>query len=149
MYDTSLTFPFISREKILLELDSLMSRNVEVSNSTFLLMSGSIYYHDTVSSPLVWLFKLTPSVIGKLNWTGQHDSWFICSWEIILPFKMLILHEFPIIDGKMIILPKIALNCVHEALIDDESTMDKVMAWCLMAPSHYLIQFWLRCWPDS
>lgn len=34
------------REKILLELDSAMSGNVDVSDSTFLLMSASIYYHD-------------------------------------------------------------------------------------------------------
>ena len=34
---------------------------------------------------------------------------------------------------------------MNACLIDDESTLAQVMAWCLTAPSHYLSQ----CWPRS
>jgi len=36
------------REKILAELDSKMSANLELSNSTFLLMAASILFHENV-----------------------------------------------------------------------------------------------------
>jgi len=36
------------REKILAELDSKMGANLELSNSTFLLMAASILFHENV-----------------------------------------------------------------------------------------------------
>ena len=36
------------------------------------------------------------------------------------------------------------LKWIPADLIDDKSTLVKVMAWCRQAPSHYLSQCWLR-----
>ena len=42
-------------------------------------------------------------------------------------------------------LSKIVVMWMPQNSIDDKSTLVQVMAWCLMAPSHYLNQ----CWPSS
>ena len=38
------------RDRIVRDLESKMNKSVDVSDSTFLLMAGSIYYHDGVST---------------------------------------------------------------------------------------------------
>ena len=61
-------------------------------------------------------------------------------------------HHFADVTFKCIIFYEnswifigIPLTCVCEVLIDDESTLVQVMAWCRQATSHYLNQ----CWPRS
>ena len=39
---------------------------------------------------------------------------------------------------------EIALRWMPQNLTDQKSTLVQLMAWCLMAPSHYLYQCWLR-----
>ena len=55
MKETRLFWMF--REKILAELDSKMGANLELSNSTFLLMAASILFHENVS---FWSFGHYP-----------------------------------------------------------------------------------------
>ena len=38
----------------------------------------------------------------------------------------------------------IALRCMPQNFVDDNSTLVQIMSCCLMAPSHYLSQCWLR-----
>ncbi len=41
------------RDKVLSDLDKKMSGNVDISNSTSLLMAASIYYHEGVSGGIM------------------------------------------------------------------------------------------------
>jgi len=47
---------YFFRDKILAELDSKMSENLDLSNSTFLLMAASIQFHENVSFFLPSIF---------------------------------------------------------------------------------------------
>ena len=49
LLNVSLFEMIVFREKILSELDSKMGGNVDLGNSMFLLMAGSVYFHDGVS----------------------------------------------------------------------------------------------------
>jgi len=49
---------FGCRDKILSELDTKMSSNIDLSNSTFLLMAGSILFHENVSHTTISLASL-------------------------------------------------------------------------------------------
>ena len=59
-------------------------------------------------------------------------------------FRFVIFKRILVIAGWGISC-EIAMIWMSLDLIDDQSTLVQVMAWCRQAPSHYLIQ----CWPRS
>jgi len=67
------------REKILAELDSKMSANLELSNSIFLLMAASILFHENVR---VSTFSADINPFNALIIIVSHRtvrSWYTCS----------------------------------------------------------------------
>ena len=59
-------------------------------------------------------------------------------------FRYLIFQIISVLDG-WVISCELALRWMSLDLIDDNSTLVQVMAWCRQATSHYLSQ----CWPRS
>ena len=80
-------------------------------------------------------------IIGRWLLPSLVDTGDICChyWQHILVSKQIL-----VIDGWGISC-EIALIWMSLDLIDDQSTLAQVMAWCHQATSHYLSQ----CWPRS
>ena len=107
-------------------------------------------------------YKVTSSLIGWAqtlylqfshqvgpNWTAvDNDHNYIINslapgkseWN----FRSLIFQIISVIDG-WVTSWELTLRWMSLDLTDDKLTLVQVMAWCLMAPSHYLSQ----CWPRS
>ena len=88
----------------------------------------------TYNSDLWHSFELNP------QHSPQSTHWLWTKWMI---FYNDILSTVFLAENSSIFI-WVSLKCVYGGLIDDKSTLVEVMAWCYLAPSHYLDQWWQR-----
>ena len=88
------------------------------------------------------LKKIDRIVSAECHWTHWWQLNALAPGKFKQNFRQVIFKLISVIDGWGITC-EIALRWISLDLTDDKSTLVQVMAWCLMAPSHYLRQ----CWP--